>query len=112
MQRMGDCINMNEIRITPTPQYAGFGYELRIFDIENQRFSYAENIQMKSISEENEGIMIDPVMTLTKDEVQKWLDELWALGIRPSNGEGNIGEIGAVKYHLEDMRKLVFKEKN
>jgi len=101
---------MKEIRITPTPQYAGFGYELRIFDIENQVFSYAENIQMKSVTEENEGIYIDPVMTLTKNEVQKWLDELWELGIRPSNGSGDGNTIEATKYHLEDMRSLVFKK--
>lgn len=101
---------MNEIRITPTPQYAGFGYELRIFNVENGRFSFAENIQMKSVTEENEGICIEPVLSLTKDEVQKWLDELWSLGIRPSNGAGDGNTIEAVKYHLEDMRMLVFKK--
>jgi len=103
---------MNEIRITPTPQYMGYGYELRILkykESQHDTAAFAQSITMQSV--EDKAVEIPSIMTLTKIEVQKWLDELWALGIRPSNGEGNIGEIGAVKYHLEDMRKLVFKEK-
>ena len=103
---------MNEIRITPTPYYAGFGYELRIIHHREGTIgpenAVAEPLIMKSVTKENENKIIDPVMTLTKEEVQKWMDELWKLGIRPSDGEGSIGAIGAVKYHLEDMRKLVF----
>lgn len=38
------------------------------------------------------------------------MDALWSAGIRPSNGEGNVGQIGAMKAHLEDMRALVFKK--
>lgn len=40
----------------------------------------------------------------------KLMDALWSAGIRPSNGEGNVGQIGAMKAHLEDMRALVFKK--
>ena len=37
---------------------------------------------------------------------QDLLDDLWRAGIRPSNGEGSVGEIGTIKNHLADMRKI------
>ena len=105
---------MNEIRITPTPQFVGFGYELRIFyhreHTHGPKDAVAESLIMKEITEDNISSVIDPIMTLTKEEIQKWLDELWALGIRPSNGAGDANTIESIKYHLEDMRSLVFKE--
>ena len=56
------------------------------------------------------GVVIDPTMTIHEDSAQQLMDELWKVGIRPSNGEGNVGQIGALKSHLEDMRKIAFTE--
>lgn len=47
---------------------------------------------------------------LTNDNAQMLMDELWECGVRPTNGEGSVGQIGALKAHLEDMRKLAFHE--
>ena len=52
-----------------------------------------------------------PILTLKPPAVQKLIDELWNCGYRPSEGSGSAGQLAAVKYHLEDMRKLVFEEK-
>ena len=100
---------MKEIRITSTPQYKGFGYDLRI--INHSEKWYAKELIIHTPSGDEMGEVIEPLLHLTKEELQKWLDELWGLGIRPSNGESSIGEIGALKYHLQDMRRLVFEEK-
>lgn len=41
--------------------------------------------------------------------LQAMLDCAWDLGLRPTNKNPNKdGEISALKYHLEDMRRLVF----
>lgn len=50
-------------------------------------------------------MMLEPI------EAQLMLDQLWQSGIRPSDGDASIGMIGAMKEHLADMRRLVFKEK-
>ena len=34
------------------------------------------------------------------------MDSLWGAGIRPKNGEGSVGQIGATVRHLEDMRAM------
>ena len=40
---------------------------------------------------------------------QSLFQALWDAGYRPKNGETSIAHVEALKYHLEDMRKLVFK---
>ena len=50
-----------------------------------------------------------PVAIRLQEKVtQQLMDEMWACGIRPSNGEGNIGELNATSCHLNDMRKIAF----
>ena len=48
-----------------------------------------------------------PLFHMRNEQVQKLLDEIWQLGYRPSDGECSIGQIGAIKDHLADMRKIV-----
>lgn len=49
-------------------------------------------------------------LSITDNSAQMLMDELWRVGVRPSNGEGNVGQIGAMKLHLDDMRKIAFSE--
>lgn len=49
-----------------------------------------------------------PPIVLTQEEAGRLMDELWLAGIRPSS-IGTGGELEATKYHLEDMRELVFE---
>lgn len=53
----------------------------------------------------------EPTMNIQETEAQVLMDDLWAAGLRPTEGSGSAGAIAAVKFHLEDMRKLVFKGK-
>ena len=43
------------------------------------------------------------------DPLQAFMDALWNFGYRPYNKENYANELTATKYHLEDMRSLVFK---
>ena len=53
-----------------------------------------------------------PVAMLTEQECAALMDSLWKAGIRPSDGEGSVGQIGAVTRHLEDMRQIVSSKLN
>ena len=55
------------------------------------------------------GMFIEPTIEkgLRTNNLQYFMDELWRVGIRPSIDEGNIGRIGAMAHHLDDMRKIV-----
>jgi hypothetical protein len=46
---------------------------------------------------------------LERDHAQTLMDDLYRAGLRPADARATQGQIEAVQYHLEDMRKLVFK---
>lgn len=48
-------------------------------------------------------------LELDRDEAQSLMDRLYEVGLRPSLAAGTAGQLEAVKYHLEDMRKLALK---
>jgi len=53
--------------------------------------------------------LAEPTMQIHGEDVQKLMDELWREGVRPTE-QGTAGQLAAVSFHLEDMRRLVFKE--
>jgi len=54
---------------------------------------------------------VEPTVRLPRHEAQALFQAMWDAGLRPNDGEGTSGHVAALKYHLEDMRRLVFKEK-
>ena len=63
------------------------------------------------VMEESEpGVHAEPTFSLGIDEAQILMDDLWNAGLRPTEGSGSAGALAATQRHLEDMRKLVFKE--
>jgi hypothetical protein len=50
------------------------------------------------------------LLSISDKQAQQIIDELWDAGVRPSNGEGNSGQIGAMKMHLMDMRAIVSQQ--
>lgn len=79
-------------------------YDLYSRKTENGIRTYASSICY--ISREV-GTISSPLLQLTKKEAQNMLQALWDAGIRPQQ-ESSLGQLAAVNYHLEDMRKLVF----
>lgn len=71
-------------------------------------FAVARPLTMEVIEP---GLMTDPTFRLPFDAAQRLMDELWQAGVKPSQSVGSTGQVEAIKYHLEDMRKLVFKER-
>ena len=74
---------------------------------EDGSFDVADALVMRTVPI---GAITQPCMSLPFDAAQRLMDELWQAGCRPSQSVGSSGQVEAIKYHLEDMRKLVFKE--
>lgn len=53
--------------------------------------------------------LTDPTFRFTNDEAQNLMSALWEAGIRPAGVSSPSSEIKRMEAHLEDMRKLVFK---
>lgn len=54
----------------------------------------------------------EPFVSFTARQAQELLEGLWAAGFRPNHGESSVAHVNAMKYHLEDMRRLVFENGN
>ncbi len=58
-----------------------------------------------------EGMLFPEAAELHDDEAQSLLDALWTAGYRPNSGQSSLAHIEAMRDHLNDMRRLVFKGK-
>lgn len=69
----------------------------------------AEPLTLHTLTEEDMTRTQRESLSLTPEEAQQFMDELWRTGIRPTEGAGSVGQLAAIERHLEDMRTLVFK---
>jgi len=68
-------------------------------------------LMFRSLESDGGNIELPPAIRITPDDAQQFMDELWRVGIRPTEGAGSAGAMAATVRHLEDMRKLVFNDR-
>jgi len=66
-------------------------------------------LNLERITPENEGLNISPSFSLSAEEAQNLLDELWRSGLRPTQAVNEQSALPFISAHLEDMRRLVFE---
>lgn len=49
----------------------------------------------------------EPVLTIGQEALQSLIDELWNLGIRPTEGHGSTGQLAATEKHLDHTTALL-----
>lgn len=69
----------------------------------------ATNITFHKFDEHDQGVALEPTFKVSPEAAQTLMDELWRCGLRPSDGTGSAGQLGATEKHLSDMRALVAK---
>ena len=67
----------------------------------------AQRLEFKLRTEEEEGTMMAPAFETSLEDAQRFMDELWRAGLRPTEGTGSAGSLAATEHHLADMRALV-----
>jgi hypothetical protein len=82
-------------------------YDIYAFNRNGDKHFLGKPIEFTEVVEKYERPS-GPTAVLDKLSAQALIDELWRAGVRPSNGEGSVGEIAAVRNHLADMQNLVF----
>lgn len=53
-------------------------------------------------------VLVSPTLTISNEAAQALMDELWACGIRPTEGTGSAGSLAATEKHLKDMQSIAF----
>ena len=103
---------MNDLELAVYRQpynYPALDFYLISRNLEAGTISFGEAVVMKQ-PEEAVGEIHSPPPTfcLSKTMCQQLMEQLWTLGIRPTD-QGSPGQIEAMKRHLEDMRTIAFK---
>ena len=80
---------------------------LYIYRRDNNAVLLASNFEFVEVSPH---VVHELSLFIDRTNAQELMDSLWSCGIRPTEGAGSAGALSAVKYHLEDMRKLVFHQ--
>jgi len=76
--------------------------------ITNDLVSIAQPLQFRQEAAEKVVNNDRPVVSLSQEDAQALVDELWHCGVRPSEGTGSAGQLAATQKHLDDMRDLAF----
>lgn len=63
-------------------------------------------ITMRVMAAENAPLS-EPVVTVGQESLQSLMDELWHLGIRPTEGHGSTGQLAATERHLDHTARLL-----
>ena len=80
-------------------------YEVYIRDESNPRqFSVGQPIEFTPI---DEGEWHGPAAELEYDEAVQLMNELWRVGIRPTDQLSTSGEKEAMAEHIKDLRKVL-----
>ncbi|MCK5020057.1 MAG: hypothetical protein KAS32_23590 [Candidatus Peribacteraceae bacterium] len=88
-----------EIRAVAAPWHSGVDLLIR------SGTAVCTSITMEEV---NPHIIVDPSLTIGRNQAQTLIDDLWASGFRPTEGTGSAGSLKATENHLADMRRLVF----
>lgn len=48
--------------------------------------------------------------TIEDGNAQQLMDDLWAAGLRPTEGSGSAGALAATQEHVADLRKVLFHQ--
>lgn len=72
----------------------------------NGNIAIAEPLIMRTLDKSE---IIQPTLSLRIDEAQIMIDELWRVGLRPSEGTGSAGSLAATERHLKDMQTITMK---
>ena len=87
------------------------GVYIRLTEQRGERYfeAIAQPLTMTQLTDENAGTNFPPCFELRADEMQQLMDELWRVGMRPSEGSGSAGALAATQHHLADMRTISHK---
>jgi hypothetical protein len=92
------------VRAQSEPWSAGVGFQIR------KGAAIATEIIFEELGA---GVIpTSPTLSLSYEEAQTLMDDLWNCGLRPTEGTGSAGAMRATERHLEDMRNLVFEGKS
>ncbi len=86
------------------------GVQLYATQTQGGEIYIAQQLEFKSTGTKDRYQALASFLTISSNEAQRLMDDLWDAGLRPSEGTGSAGSLAATQKHLADMRTIVFKQ--
>lgn len=100
---------MNKLKIRASKDDFGRTISLYAY-IDSLEHKTTVDIATSMVFEQQDKCMeMRPFVQISNSDAQKLIDDLWHMGLRPTESHGSTGQIAATEKHLKDMRKLVSK---
>ena len=96
-----------KIRAIMQGWYEGVSISIQDRNKNNGRLSIVKELTLEEIPE---GSMINETANISRESAQELMDDLYSIGIRPTDAAGTAGGMKATENHLNDMRKIVSKK--
>lgn len=74
--------------------------------LEQRQFGSFIGAPVSMVALDDNAARVAPTLSLTNEQAQQLMDQLWICGLRPTEGTGSAGSLAATERHLEDMRKV------
>jgi len=101
---------MEELKIRASKVHISLGMnKIQLFAYQQRNGGFYSAQKLELIQQEPNNCL-SPFLTINSQEAQILIDDLWDCGLRPSEGSGSTGSFAAQQRHLDDMRRLVFKD--
>jgi hypothetical protein len=97
------------MRVCCNKDYSWDRISVRVAE-ENQNGTLA-HMQPATFVDLARGAFATESFHLDERGAQEMMNELWRLGVRPTDGSGSTGHLGALENHLADLRKIIFRER-
>lgn len=90
----------------------GQGYDVWIDQIDPvaKTMSEALPIQMREVPKDQLHQMRVAPLSIEENAAQQLMDDLWEVGLRPTEGSGSAGSLASTQKHLQDMRTIAFNK--
>ncbi len=69
----------------------------------------ARELIFDRLADDSSAHYTPPVTVIRHDEAQQLMDELWRVGVRPSEGTGSAGSLRQAEAHIASLRAIAFK---
>lgn len=104
-------MNDSILRLNLRPDYSyGFNYTLDAhLQFPDGRVAIPEQSLTFRTMTRDEAAQVprQPILTAPKESLQSLIDQLWYLGLRPTEGHGSTGQLAATERHLDHTTRLL-----
>lgn len=83
-------------------------YRVHLFALmPDGRFAIPEAALTMRVIDPGQALPSEPVVNVGQEALQSLIDEIWRLGIRPTEGHGSTGHLAATEKHLDHTTRLL-----